>query len=174
MYTYAVVEKALATAFSIAPASMGAFRGRIQHFRKLGMVPSSPGRGRKISYERDHVYKWALGLEFAEFGIDPLLIKLFIDNFAWMRVRKYLLDDDALDKSLVFYPNIMSLFGQYDVRQSIGDLVCIVVKDLAELDAKRKESPHELTYELLGNRLGFINLGHLRRAVESGLKSIQG
>jgi hypothetical protein len=173
MYTYSIVERALAKAFSIDPASMGAFRGRIQHFRKLGMVPSSPGRGRKISYERDHVYKWALGLEFAEFGMDPILIKFFIDNFAWMRAREHLLDDKALDKSLVFYPNMLSLFGQYEVKPFIGGVVCVVVNELAELDAKRKESPHELTYELLGNRLGVINLGHLRRSVENGLKSVQ-
>jgi hypothetical protein len=172
MFTYSQVEGALASAFSIRPEAMGAFRGRINHFRRLGLVPSSPGKGRKILYEREHVYKWALSLELAEFGIDPKLIKFNIEQFVWRYARMYLLEDSTQkDKLLVFYHNMLSGFGQYKEKQIVGGLLCSVVDNLAELAHLRENSPGEIHYELLSNRLGMINLGRLRRAVESGLKS---
>jgi hypothetical protein len=172
MFTYAIVERALARAFAITPESMGAFRGRIQHFQRLGMVPASPGKGRKISYEIDHVYKWALGLEFAEFGIDPRLTKFIIENFVWIRARKFLLDDDGKNKLLVFYPNLISGWGQYEEKRIVGGLVFDFVDSLSELEKKREKSKGQnVHFELLSRRLGMIDLGRLRRAVEDGLNS---
>jgi hypothetical protein len=31
-------------------------------------------RGKKLEYDRDHIYQWALCLELAEFGLDPSVI----------------------------------------------------------------------------------------------------
>ena len=167
MYPYAIVENALAKAFEIAPASLGALRGRIQHFQRLGMVPSNPGKGRKISYERHHIYKWAIGLSLAEFGIDPRLIRYVIENYIWKRVDKYLVNDDSeVDKLLVFYPNILSGFAQYEDKRTVGALICDVVDSLSDLERRRDIALHEI---LLSQRLGMINLGHLRRSVEKGL-----
>ena len=56
MYTYAQVEAALAATHRVRPSSLGAFRGRIKHFQRLGLVPESPGKGRKISYKMENVY----------------------------------------------------------------------------------------------------------------------
>src|SRR5687767_1130058 len=84
MFSYGQVEAALAKAHRVDAAAMGAFRGRIKHFRLLGVVPSSPGTGRKISYERPHIYAWAFCLELAEFGIDPKIIVGVWDKY-WMR-----------------------------------------------------------------------------------------
>ena len=60
MFTYKEVERALAAVHQISPSAMGAFRGRIKHFQRLGLVPSSPGKGRKISYRLEDVYVWAV------------------------------------------------------------------------------------------------------------------
>ena len=78
MFTYSKVERALAAVHKISPSAMGAFRGRIKHFQRLGLVPSSPGKGRKISYSLEDVYMWAMCLELQEFGIDPIIIKEFL------------------------------------------------------------------------------------------------
>jgi hypothetical protein len=166
MFTYAQVEKALASAFEVRTDAMGAFRGRIKHFQRLGLVPSSPGKGKKISYHREDIYKWAIGLEFAEFGLDPTVIKAQL-VFAWPKVRRTLfLDPPDADKLFVFYPNIISGFLTDERPPRTGGLVCLVVDDLSQLP-KLPES--NVTYELLSRRLGMINLGRLRRDVERAL-----
>jgi hypothetical protein len=174
MYTYATVERTLAKAFAIGPASMGAFRGRIQHLQRLGMVPASPGKGRKISYERKHIYKWALGLELEEFGIDPSLTKFIVESFVWRHAERYLLGDtETSDKLLVFYPNMLSGFAQYADKRIVAAFLCHTVSNLAELDAFQGDPQLQVSSELLSDRLGMINLGRLRRAVREGLASDQ-
>ena len=74
MYPYKVVETALARLHVENPATMGVFRGRIKHLQRIGLVPSSPGPGKRIQYSFEDVAKWALALEVADFGIDPLVI----------------------------------------------------------------------------------------------------
>ena len=130
MFTYSQVETALAKTFAIRNEALGAFRGRIKHFQRLGLVPSSPGKGRKISYEREDIYKWAIGLEFAEFGVDPSLIKNFINFFAWHYVEQHLLNDaHAPDKLFVFYPNLLSGWAREENKpQHVAGLVCAIVK----------------------------------------------
>ena len=49
----------------------GAFRARLIHFQRLKIVPEAPGKGRRIPYRREDIFRWAIALEFAEFGIDP-------------------------------------------------------------------------------------------------------
>jgi hypothetical protein len=78
-YTYAQVEAALADHHEIDGRSVGAFRGRIKNFQRLGIVPSSPGKGKKITYDFAAVVKWGLCLELAEFGIAPEYIKLIVE-----------------------------------------------------------------------------------------------
>jgi hypothetical protein len=172
MLAYSQVEEALANAFSILPEAMGAFRGRINHLRRLGLVPSSPGKGQRISYDREHIYKWAIGLELAEFGVDPGLIKFIIEKFVWRLTRNYLIGDSQLaDKLLVFYPNMLSGLGQYGQKRIVGGFVCDVVDNLRDIDRFRESSQGRLDHELMSGRLGMINLGRLRRAVENGLKA---
>jgi hypothetical protein len=62
-------------------------------------VPQSPGKGKKIPYEKKDVYNWAIGLEFAEFGLDPTVIKPFIEAHGHF-IQRYL--DDCPDKYLFF------------------------------------------------------------------------
>jgi hypothetical protein len=52
MYTYSQVESALARVHHIPDSSLGSFRGRIKHFQRIGIVPQSSGKGKKISYEK--------------------------------------------------------------------------------------------------------------------------
>jgi hypothetical protein len=174
MYEYAKVEAALAHAFSITPRTMGGFRARIQNFQRLRWVPASPGTGRKVSYPKDHVYKWALGLEFVEFGADPRHIKLIVDMYAWRWAAKYLLSDtDVKDALLLFYPNMLFGFSAHKEEQIVIGLPCVVVKSLAEVGRLLENPQTKVTGELLSDRLGMINLARLRRVVEEGLASDQ-
>lgn len=73
-YSYAAVETALARVFGAdASAQKGAFRGRIKHLQRLGLLSETPGKGRKIAYTDAQVCAWLIALELEEFGIDPAL-----------------------------------------------------------------------------------------------------
>ncbi|HKI15240.1 MAG TPA: hypothetical protein VKA12_09610 [Roseiarcus sp.] len=169
-FSYSEVETALTKAFRILDVARGAFRARIKNFQKLGLVPSSPGKGRKISYRRVDIFTWAIALEFAEFGIDPSLIGPFINFFAWRFVERHLLNDGP-DKLFVFYPNLLSGWGRdADKPQHMAGLVCAVVDSLSEIEERRaKAQGQNIHYDLLCSRLGMINLGRLRRDVEQAL-----
>lgn len=108
MYPYKTVEKALARLHVVGPAGWGAFRGRIQHLQRLGMVPASPGRGKRIEYTLEDAAKWAFALELEEFGIDPAVVKRACD-IVWEDIRFVLVEgwgDD--DMFIVANPNFLN------------------------------------------------------------------
>jgi hypothetical protein len=160
MYSYAKVEAALAKAFGIRSEGMGAFRGRIKHFKKLGISPSTPGKGQKIAYEMKDILRWAIALEFAEFGIDPVVIKPalhFVEN---------VLEERPIDKNvwLVFSPQLMS----HSAEQNRW-FHAIVVTDLARFAADLAEGSLPGRYD--PRRLGIIDIGRLKRELDRGLGS---
>jgi hypothetical protein len=73
-FTYAEVETALAKVYDAADVQKTAFRGRLKHFRKLGMPQQQPGKGSRISYTESDVFHLMIACELAEFGVDPRLI----------------------------------------------------------------------------------------------------
>ena len=63
-------------------AQRGAFRGRLKHFKRLGIPLDRPiGRGRKVPFDTDHIFQWTLCLELSEFGIDPAVTVKFLRQF---------------------------------------------------------------------------------------------
>ncbi len=83
--SYADVERALAEVFGVdAAAQRGWLRGRLQHFRRLGLTPEGPGKGKTISYGVEDIDKWLIALELAHLRLDPILIVAFIDRH-WKR-----------------------------------------------------------------------------------------
>jgi hypothetical protein len=62
MITYANVEDTLALIHGIKSKDRGAFRARIKHIQRIGIVPSSPGKGRKIDYAIEDIFKWSFCL----------------------------------------------------------------------------------------------------------------
>src|SRR5262249_13097677 len=73
-FYYGVVETALAKLCGAdAIAQKGAFRGRLQHLRRLGLPSGGPGRGKAITYTKANVYELGFCLECEELGINPAL-----------------------------------------------------------------------------------------------------
>ena len=74
-WNYKQVEAALAEVFSVAPGRLrGAgnllvLRGRLKSFQRVGLTPSSPGRGKVIRYRTTDIFTWVIGLALAEFGL---------------------------------------------------------------------------------------------------------
>lgn len=55
-------------------AKTGALRGRVIHFRRLGLpLGIAPGSGNKISYTKDQIFQFCFCLDVSELGIDPRL-----------------------------------------------------------------------------------------------------
>ena len=109
MYAYKVVEAALARLHVENPATMGIFRGRIKHLQRIGLVPSSPGPGKRIQYSFEDVAKWALALEVAEFGIDPLVIRqLVLSVWTGGIFRKIDKGNHGQNDLLIIRPNAVS------------------------------------------------------------------
>jgi hypothetical protein len=171
-YTYKQVESALADLLDIDSEQRGALRGRIKHFQTLGITPSSPGKGKKISYEFDDVYKWALCLEFVQFGIDPTLISQFVIDYTWNEQivdRTYPLISD-FDLFYYFYPRLFAV-GKKGILSSFGGFIA---KDMSRLNEPGRPA-HERYNERFRARYGAINVSKLHRDLEAALaKAVEG
>ena len=106
MFRYAEVQAALAGLHGAYPDHMGAFRGRLQHFQRLGMAPASPGRGKSIVYAFEDVARWAFALELSECGIDPARIARLLP-WAWLKVGPYLCEAHEGEKLFFAVPTLM-------------------------------------------------------------------
>jgi hypothetical protein len=81
-FGYARVESILAKVFDAEDAQRGAFRGRLKHFRKLGIPAENPGKGSRLQYSASDLFQLLIALELAEFNIDPtLIVKIVQDHW---------------------------------------------------------------------------------------------
>jgi hypothetical protein len=77
-FKYGQIEAAIASMHNVPPEAMATFRSRVKHFQRIGLVPSSPGKGQKIKYKLADAALWALCFEFTEFGLAPEQVKTII------------------------------------------------------------------------------------------------
>jgi hypothetical protein len=82
-YTYATVEAALGKVFQASARTLPVLRARLKGFQRVGLTPSSPGRGKVIRYRKTHIYTWALALALADFGLGPEPIFLLLVEATW-------------------------------------------------------------------------------------------
>jgi hypothetical protein len=76
---YAQAEAMLAAMHGATGEARTAFRGRLQHLRRLGIpLGVNPGRGKHAWYSDGNLWEWALALELAEAGLDPAAIARFV------------------------------------------------------------------------------------------------
>ena len=80
-FTYGALEHALAKVFGMPlHVQEGVLRGRLIHLRRLGFGPRGEGRGSRIEYDRDAVYKWLVVLKFEDLGLDPLVAMNLVEG----------------------------------------------------------------------------------------------
>lgn len=118
VYRYSEVQTALARMHGAYPDHVGALRARLQHFQRLGLVPSSPGRGKTITYTLYDVGRWAFALELIEFGIDPAKVAAIM-SWLWLEVGRYVCDQHDGEYVFAAYPAL--LIG--DVAEQEGVVV---------------------------------------------------
>ena len=86
-YSYAEVESALARINGIDADRLGVLRGRLQHYRRIGLVAGSPGRGQRVDYRITDARIWAFAIELAGLGVDPVSIKRHCRHLATTNSR---------------------------------------------------------------------------------------
>jgi hypothetical protein len=74
-FRYGDVEAAIRSLHNVPPGRVGTFRARVRNFQRVGLVPSSPGRGIKIEYELADAWKWAVSFALVQCGLPPEAIK---------------------------------------------------------------------------------------------------
>ncbi len=169
-YRYAQVEAVLAKLHDVDEAGMGAFRGAIIHLQRLGVVPSSPGRGKKIVYSLENTAVWAICFELSEFGFDPKAIASYMAGLGWSILREFSdIDVNAEDRFFVFWPT------------ELGNRVCESLRKagIMKFGAIRHNfvSASKLSdiYALDGldlrarRRVGIVNLSALKRELITAL-----
>jgi hypothetical protein len=174
-FGYAVVEQALMAVHGFVEQKRSAFRGRLIHFQRLKIVPAAPGKGRRIAYRREDIFRWAIALEFAEFGIDPTEIKKILD-MNWRRIAHVVLEaKDGRDKYLFFHPNLLGRLSREDEHETSDkpgapySVTTAIISNLAELNKQAKTGQAHATLDRYRARYGMINLSRLRRQVEANL-----
>jgi hypothetical protein len=186
MLTYKQVETALAKLHFVHQNAMGAFRGRIKNFQKLGIVTSSPGRGKKKLYEVYDLMLWAFCFELSELGIDPKIMKAVLPNtmpFFLDAIEK--VDRSRVDVFLVWHPNIMAAYMQkseggehfnaaaasYGVRVLEGDRTFLSKIDEG-LTPKVDFGMRPTSFEVFSRRVALLNVSRLKRQLEVALSEI--
>jgi len=177
MYSYGQVEAALAAVHRIPPKAIGAFKGRIKHFQRIGIVPASPGKGKRIDYSHADVYLWGFCLELASFGMDPVTIKKISEKI-WNAVF-YTAFGPETDSDLYFFfhPALLGKDFAAELLQSSEApdgapslLFWFIANDLAaELDKFAKTPQTKETASRFRARYAAFNLNKLRRDIDSAL-----
>jgi hypothetical protein len=174
-FGYAVVEQALMAVHGFVEHKRGAFRARLIHFQRLKIVPTAPGKGRRIAYRMEDIFRWAIALEFAEFGIDPTEIKKILD-LNWPRLVQAILEPNGdRDKYLFFNPNLLGRLSREDERERPDkpgapySVTIAIISDLGELDQHAKTDQAHASLDRYRARYGMINLSRLRGQVEAKL-----
>lgn len=174
-FRYAVVEQALMSVHGFLERKRGAFRARLIHFQRLRIVPASPGKGRRIAYRREDIFRWAIALEFAEFGMDPTEIKKILD-MNWFRIAPVVLEErEGADTYLFFHPALLGRLSPEEERETSlkpgapYSVTIAIISDLTELDKQVEIDQARSSLDRFRARYGMINLCRLRRKLEENL-----
>jgi hypothetical protein len=166
MFTFAQVESALMSTFGVRDESKGAFKGRINNFQKLRLVPASPGKGKKIEYTFENVLTWAVALELSEFNIDPSKILYIISILSHTPLWRSFMDDSdsTEDKYLLLHPCFVSKWSQVTGRQAGPALIRVLAA--SKITA---ETIKGIEGKDRHRRVAMFNFSELRRDLQTAL-----
>lgn len=162
MFSYSQVESVLAQISGIEDSRKSAFRGRLKHFRRLGLIAEKPGKGKKISYSVQDIWLLAFAFEISQFGIEPNKIKSVIDAYDKHIIEKFV--EANKDKRQVQYAQFNPEFVSQaaDAREAVGSLSFWSVDWHAS-------NCNPLFWEGLGRRCALICVSDIRRDVDRAL-----
>jgi len=160
MYTYGQVERALAQLHGIPPErAAGKLRSRLKHFSRIGLVPSSPGKGQKLVYTPFDCARWGVCLEFAQLETPPERVKQLLGIYGVSILKSFagpMLEED------VFFWGEANFFAEAVTgkRESyFGFMGASQVADLLKGTGAKRPI----------NRIIMINLTHVKRGLAKTL-----
>lgn len=113
MHTFQFVEQVLTELHGGGDFAKSRISSRIKHFNRLGFFPTSPGKGKRISYTFEDVAKWEYALQILEFGLDPTAM-LFVVDKTWSHVFPRIEEEDSGRNDLiVITPRAVSYPGNW-------------------------------------------------------------
>ncbi len=136
----------------------------LKHFQRIGLVPSSPGKGQKIEYKIVDAITWALCFEFAELGLPPDQIKALIRLCGRKLFESFEGPLQGEDQIFVLRGNFLEWHLNPEGRQRIGGegettFGTIPMSQLCDMIFQKKPFPRVL----------MINLTHLKRELGKAL-----
>ncbi|HEY8008311.1 MAG TPA: hypothetical protein VIE66_16285 [Methylocella sp.] len=153
MFKYSQIESAIAAVHGVSSDAMDTFRGRVKHFQRIGIVPSSPGKGQRIIYTVDDALRWAICFEFAEVGIPPAEIKSLISTCGRSLFKSF--GGPIQGEDEIFY--LRGEFLQWHLNKETGDLLGRTTFGVIPISRLGEMINSDLT------RLILINLTRLKR-----------
>lgn len=164
---YAEVEAILARLRGVRPKAMGAFKGRIIHFQRNGIAPSSPGKGKRVEYTFRDVCVWAFCFELADFGIVPTEVKKIL-MWVWGQVEPVLVGEETpSDRYFICQANLIS---QSDADTEFADMMLegmsggLPISSVDDVGSKYVFEEDEIRPVLLDRSI-VLNLSKLKRAL---------
>jgi hypothetical protein len=180
MYTYAQVESALAKVHQVDDGAITAFRGRINNLKRLGVVPTSGGRGKKISYNVFDVLALAFCLQLFEYGIDPSTISKLSARIGPEVIRAAKIGENSSeDVYIAFFPSFLTA-QIHDGRQTKwGDLSFIIVPESETTAKKLREkmipkvnlNGADRLFKHSAKRIAAINISELVRDIGQAFRA---
>lgn len=176
-FGYAQVEAALAKVYDAEDVQRTAFRGRLKHFRKLGIPQQQPGKGSRIRYTGSDIFQLMVACEFAEFGIDPHLITNIIRQHWRLKLGLFQAIDltqqfPANDFLVVMESRFMSwVWNREKTKHTDSQISASVVGDPVFIHCFKASESKVWLDELqkIGQRFFVFNLSARVRDVEKAL-----
>jgi hypothetical protein len=169
-FKYSHLEAAIASIHNVPERALKTFKSRLKHFQRIGLVPSSPGRGQKIEYKIVDAIRWALCFEFAELGLPPDQIKLIIRICEQPLLEPFAGPLQAEDWIFFMRGGILEWHLNAAIERAEG---AIVVGPLPAACGARPASKISEIFSLKGRplfaRALMINLTHLKRELGKAL-----
>jgi hypothetical protein len=161
-YSYAAVERALAATFGVDERGrIGWFRAKLQHFRRLGLAPAGPGRGKVIDYTLDDVDRWLVALEVEFFKIDPTTAISFVRG-NWSDIAKLLSEARASESAVEDVLMTVHFDAMPQKLPTVGGST--TVKGMGVIADWLRGDPHEPP-----RRVGIFNLSVRAKALDAAL-----
>jgi hypothetical protein len=154
IYAFVEVEAALAAVHGIDQDQMLAFRGRVHHLQKLGLIPSAPGRGKKPRYSAEDIAIWAFCVELIEVGMSPAVISRVVKKY-WNGILFCFVEGSTWDDDCIFIFQPRMLEAEFPDNVELSDTTSIRILSSSKFS--------EGILNEMGGRIVAINISNLHR-----------
>lgn len=145
MLSYGEVFSLFAHMHQVALSKHTAFRGRLQHFQKLGFPEGvNTGRGRPAEYGPEAVASLAFALELTQMGLNPERAIALMNGHKWHIRNAFGLASRDLSRSghdpvfVYFDPLALASFSGVDLKERAGGSLSVATWSVLKRDIDKR------------------------------------